>query len=111
MFTNQQGNQLTVGVARKFSLGFRRHALRHYAASTWLRLGTPINEVAEYLGDDPRTVLTVYAHVLGEGQRRDFANRLAAAEEASRTSVHSTYTFGEITAEPVAPESANRFRI
>ena len=50
--------------------------LRHFAASTWLRLGTPVHEVAEYLGDDPRTVLAVYAHVLGEGQRRDHAQRL-----------------------------------
>jgi integrase len=80
VFTNRQGGQLTALVARKFPLGFRRHALRHYAASTWLRLGTPVHEVAEYLGDDPRTVLAVYAHVLGEGQRRDFAQRLADAE-------------------------------
>jgi integrase len=80
LFTNQQGGQLSVGVARKFPLGFRRHALRHYAASTWLRLGTPVHEVAEYLGDDARTVLAVYAHVLGEGQRRDHVRRLAAAE-------------------------------
>lgn len=84
LFTNKGGGQLKVGVARKFPLGFRRHTLRHFAASTWLRLGTPINEVAEYLGDDPRTVLTTYAHVLGEGQRRDFANRLALAEEAGK---------------------------
>jgi integrase len=63
-----------------YPLGFRRHALRHYAASTWLRLGTPVHEVAEYLGDDARTVLAVYAHVLGEGQRRDHVTRLAAAE-------------------------------
>ena len=77
---------------RKFPLGFRRHALRHYAASNWLRLGTAVHEVAKYLGDDPRTVLTVYAHVLGEGQRRDFAKRLATAERRSEKSVHSTYT-------------------
>ncbi|WP_415073975.1 tyrosine-type recombinase/integrase [Microbacterium sp.] len=92
LFTNQHGGQLSVGVVRKFPLGFRRHALRHYAASTWLRLGTPVHEVAEYLGDDPRTVLSVYAHVLGEGQRRDFANRLAAAEKVSRKSGNSTAT-------------------
>lgn len=84
VFTNTQGGQLTALVARKFPLGFRRHALRHYAASTWLRLGTPVHEVAEYLGDDPRTVLAVYAHVLGEGQRRDFAQRLAMAEDRAR---------------------------
>jgi len=88
LFTNAFGGQLSVRVARKFALGFRRHALRHYAASTWLRLGTPVHEVAEYLGDDPRTVLAVYAHVLGEGQRLDFAQRLAAAEWAHRSPRH-----------------------
>ncbi|WP_313479226.1 tyrosine-type recombinase/integrase [Microbacterium sp.] len=92
LFLNKQGGQLKVGVARKFSLGFRRHALRHYAASTWLRLGTPVHEVAEYLGDDPRTVLAVYAHVLGEGQRRDFAQRLAIAERASQNPGNSRAT-------------------
>lgn len=50
LFTNQQGGQLSVGLVRKFPLGFRRHALRHYAASTWLRLGTPVHEVEESPG-------------------------------------------------------------
>lgn len=81
LFTNRRGEQLSVGVVRKFPLGFRRHALRHYAASTWLRLGTPVNEVAEYLGDDPRTVLAVYAHVLGDDPRRAHLRRLTAAEQ------------------------------
>ncbi|MFT4122282.1 MAG: tyrosine-type recombinase/integrase [Microbacteriaceae bacterium] len=89
LFTNQQGGQLSAGVVRKFPLGFRRHALRHHTASTWLRLGTPLHEVAEYLGDEARTVLAVYAHVLGEGQRRDHVRRLAAAEEFDRKSEHS----------------------
>ena len=92
LFTNLYGGQLAVGVVRKFPLGFRRHALRHYAASTWLRLGTPVHEVAEYLGDEGRTVLTVYAHVLGEGQRRDFVQRLAAAGRIVKKSGHSTDT-------------------
>ncbi len=83
LFTNQHGGQLSVGVVRKFPLGFHRHALRHYAASTWLRLGTPVHEVAEYLGDEARTVLAVYAHILGEGQRRDHIRRLAAEEAGS----------------------------
>lgn len=93
LFTNRQGGQLSVGVARKFPLGFRRHALRHYAASTWLRLGTPVHEVAEYLGDDPRTVLAVYAHVLGEGQRRDHLRRLAAAESLGPDGGHLGVTW------------------
>jgi integrase len=85
LFTNRAGDQLAVGVVRKFPLGFERHNLRHFAASTWLRLGTPVHEVAEYLGDDPRTVLAVYAHVLGEDQRRAHADRLADAERSNST--------------------------
>ncbi|GAA2976181.1 hypothetical protein GCM10010460_08870 [Microbacterium terrae] len=46
-----------------------------------LRLGTPVSEVAEHLGDEAHTVLAVYAHILGEDQRRDHAERLARAEE------------------------------
>ncbi|MFT4221227.1 MAG: hypothetical protein QM611_12045 [Microbacterium sp.] len=92
LFTNQRGGQLSVGVVRKFPLGFRRHALRRYAASTWLRLGTPVHEVAEYLGDEARTALAVYAHVLCEGQRRDRVRRLAAADDFGRKSGHSRDT-------------------
>ena len=88
LFTNKLGGQLKVGLMRKYPIGFQRHALRHYAASTWLRLGTPINEVAEYLGDDARTVLATYAHILGEGQRRDHLNRLAAAENPESDGGH-----------------------
>lgn len=54
------------------------HDLRHYAASTWLRQGVPINQVAAWLGDDPRTVLKVYAHVLGEAQDIEALRRLNA---------------------------------
>lgn len=89
-FTNKYGRQLNAGVVRKFPLGFHRHALRHYAASTWLRLGTPVHEVAEYLGDDPRTVLAVYAHILGEGQRRAHIARLAGAEEEAQNQAGDT---------------------
>nr|WP_143738445.1 tyrosine-type recombinase/integrase [Microbacterium esteraromaticum] len=52
------------------------HDLRHYAASTWLRQGIPINQVAAWLGDDPRTVLKIYAHVLGEAQDIEALHRL-----------------------------------
>lgn len=104
-FTNTLGGQLTSLLVRKFPLGFRRHALRHYAASTWLRLGTPVHEVAEYLGDDPRTVLAIYAHVLGEGQRRDFAQRLAKAEH--RAQVHEETGQSNITWLP-GPSAAPR---
>lgn len=111
VFTNQLGGQLSANLVRKFPLGFRRHALRHFAASTWLRLGTPVNEVAEYLGDEARTVLTTYAHVLGEGQRRDFVDRLAAVESESQDRVHSTYTCGSESAPPSAPSDQPKFGI
>jgi site-specific recombinase XerD len=94
LFSNKLGQQLTVSTIRKYPLGFRRHALRHYAASRWLRLGTPAHEVAEYLGDDPRTVLAVYAHILGEGQRRAHLQRLADAEAAESTGGHLGVTWG-----------------
>lgn len=104
VFTNRYGGQLKAGVVRKFPLGFRRHALRHYAASTWLRLGTPVHEVAEYLGDDPRTVLKIYAHILGEGQRREFVRRLGDAEAAQKEPARNQGTSGadpsEVQAEP-----------
>lgn len=95
LFTNDLGGQLSVGLVKRFPLGFRRHALRHYAASTWLRLGTPINEVAEYLGDDPRTVLAVYAHVLGEERRRAHLRGLTAAERAENAGGHLGDTWRE----------------
>ena len=41
-----------------------------------MRAGIPIHQVAEWLGDDPRTVLKVYAHVLGERQTIDALRRL-----------------------------------
>lgn len=91
------GRQLTVNTIRKYPLGFRRHALRHYTASRWLRLGTPAHEVAEYVGDDPRTVLAVYAHILGEGQRRAHLQRLADAEAAESTGSHLGVTWGTLS--------------
>ncbi len=38
----------------------------------------PINQVEAWLGDDPRTVLRVYAHVLGEAQDMEALHRLNA---------------------------------
>ena len=74
LFITSTGRQLSGNGFRKrvkwtsTSCGHTIHDLRHYAASCWLRAGIPIHQVAEWLGDDPRTVLKVYAHVLGEGQ-------------------------------------------
>lgn len=74
LFTSPKGRQLHMNLFRRFTRWTvtaprkRPHMLRHYCASQWLRAGIPINQVAEWLGDDPRTVLKVYAHVLGERQ-------------------------------------------
>ena len=45
------------------------HDLRHYAASSWLRAGLPVHQVAKWLGHkNASTLLRIYAHVLGEQQ-------------------------------------------
>ncbi|MGA7149545.1 MAG: tyrosine-type recombinase/integrase [Microbacterium sp.] len=74
LFTGPKGRQLRMNLYRRFTRWSttaprkRPHMLRHCCASQWLGAGIPINQVAEWLGDDPRTVLKVYAHVLGEQQ-------------------------------------------
>jgi integrase len=40
------------------------HILRHSAASLALTAGVPVHIVAARLGDDPQSVLAVYAHLL-----------------------------------------------
>lgn len=82
LFTSPKGRQLRMNLYRRFTRWSmtaprkRPHMLRHYCASQWLRAGIPINQVAEWLGDDPRTVLKVYAHVLGEQQTIEGLRRL-----------------------------------
>lgn len=82
LFTSPRGRQLRTNLYRRFTRWSvtaprkRPHMLRHYCASQWLRAGIPINQVAEWLGDDPRTVLKVYAHVLGERQTIEGLRRL-----------------------------------
>lgn len=82
LFTSPKGRQLRMNLHRRFTKWTttaprkRPHMLRHYCASQWLRAGIPINQVAEWLGDDPRTVLKVYAHVLGEQQTTGGLRRL-----------------------------------
>jgi integrase len=75
LFVSTTGKQLSGGLFRKqvrwtqTSSGHTIHDLRHYAASTWLRAGIPVHQVAKWLGHaNPTTTLRVYAHVLGEGQ-------------------------------------------
>lgn len=40
------------------------HALRHTAASAWLRAGIDVVRVAAWLGDTPAVVLSTYAHLM-----------------------------------------------
>ena len=47
---------------------WKRCATNLSADDCWSANGIPIDPVAEWLGDDPRTVLKVYAHVLGDQQ-------------------------------------------
>lgn len=95
-FTSTNGNQLSGNLFRKYvrwtqtSSGHTIHDLRHYAASTWLRAGIPVHQVAKWLGHaNPATTLRVYAHVLGEGQDIAAIRHLDAPRP-----VHTAYTGG-----------------
>lgn len=56
----------------------------HYAASSWLRAGIPVNQVSQWLGHaNPNTTLKIYPHVLGEAQDVAAIARLDALD-ASR---------------------------
>jgi integrase len=54
------------------------HILRHTAASLTLTAGVPVHVVAARLGDDPKTVLSTYAHLLPSSDEIA-AERIAAA--------------------------------
>jgi integrase len=54
------------------------HILRHTAASLALTAGVPVHIVAARLGDDPKTVLSTYAHLLPSSDEVA-AERVAAA--------------------------------
>lgn len=66
------------------------HAMRHYAASSWLAEGCAINEVAGYLGHSDATVtLRTYAHLMPSAPDRmraaaDRALAAACAENVPR---------------------------
>lgn len=75
LFASKTGRQLSGNLFRRYlkwtetAHGFTIHSLRHYAASSWLRAGIPVNQVSEWLGHkNPNTTLRIYAHVLGEAQ-------------------------------------------
>ena len=82
LITSPTGRQVHTNPYRKLTRwsvtapNKRPHMLRHYCASEWLRAGIPVNQVAEWLGDDPRTVLSVYAHVMGDRQTIEALRRL-----------------------------------
>jgi integrase len=54
------------------------HTLRHTAATLALTEGVPVHIVAARLGDDPKTILTTYAHLLPQSDELA-AERVAAA--------------------------------
>lgn len=91
-----RGNYFRRSVAWTTSAkGYTVHDLRHFAASMWLRHGVPINQVAVWLGDDPRTVLNVYAHVLGESQDAEALNRLNTLPSHSPERHDGAFNYGK----------------
>ena len=54
------------------------HTLRHTAATLALTAGVPVHIVAARLGDDPKTVLSTYAHLLPQSDELA-AERVAQA--------------------------------
>jgi integrase len=54
------------------------HVLRHSAATLALTSGVPVHIVAARLGDDPKTVLSTYAHLPPQSDELA-AERVAAA--------------------------------
>lgn len=99
LFVTTTGKQLSGTLFRKYvkwtqtSSGHTIHDLRHYAASTWLRAGIPVHQVAKWLGHaNPSTTLRVYAHVLGEGQDIAAIRHLDAPPPAH--TAHNDGSFG-----------------
>lgn len=63
------------------------HTLRHTAATLALTAGVPVHIVAARLGDDPKTVLSTYAHLLPQSDELA-AERVAAALGSSASAPH-----------------------
>lgn len=110
LFVSKTGKQLKGGLFRRYvkwtetSRGHTIHDLRHYAASSWLRAGIPVHQVAQWLGHkNPSTTLRVYAHVLGEGQEVAAIKHLDA-----KRPVHTEYTrtIGDTNLRAVAADFA-----
>jgi integrase len=73
----------TAGIEHSARSGDGCHALRHYAASSWLDGGCTINDVAAYLGhSDPGFTLRTYTHLMPSApdrMRKAADSALAAA--------------------------------
>ena len=63
------------------------HILRHTSATLALTAGVPVHIVAARLGDDPKTVLSTYAHLLPQSDELA-AERVAAALAGVASDVH-----------------------
>ncbi|MFH8251483.1 tyrosine-type recombinase/integrase [Microbacterium sp. B2969] len=94
LFVSKTGLQLRGNLFRRYvkwthtSNDHTIHDLRHYAASSWLRAGIPVHQVAAWLGHrNPSTTLRIYAHVLGEEQEMAAISRLDG-----KSPVHKEYT-------------------
>lgn len=107
LFTSKTGLQLRGNVFRRYvhwvetSHNHTIHDLRHYAASSWLRAGIPVHQVAQWLGHkNPNTTLRVYAHVLGEDPEMAAMQHLDArrSARAAHPNMLDTQTQKSITA-------------
>jgi integrase len=73
------GAQERAGVTPRLQPGQKRkparddgcHALRHTAASNWLRAHIDVTRVAAWLGDTPAVVLSTYAHLMPDSDDDD----------------------------------------
>jgi integrase len=59
------------------------HSFRHTAASYYIAAGMTVVEVADLLGDDPKTVMDTYRHEIKDAKRRQVKTRTMAAEFGS----------------------------
>lgn len=64
-------------LAVALDLDLSPHDLRHFAVTQWLAMGVPIADVAAMIGDNPKTVMSTYAHHIPTNRRHHVA-RLAA---------------------------------
>lgn len=68
-------SRLTALCAR-LGLDVSPHDLRHFAVTQWLAAGASIPDVAQLVGDNPKTVMQTYAHHI-PARGRDMVRMLA----------------------------------